>query len=233
METFLRRRRLCYSVLQSHASMQRRFWRPWVPQVVFIGRQWPCRCPNIIIAIVVGRTEQTVKPLCAPPPPPAAAADSTLHENMQMCTKPENISIKLHISGWWFVLERKKSIILIRVQASYLVLALSSTRQYHTGEMLQLRPAGFCSVRQKEKSGFISTCAAKLFCWEHCISLIIVLSVKWMRRNSWHNIMLQIQFRIDWQCEIHQAHVMTSCTIRAYCCVICIGKRGHLLGVIS
>lgn len=29
---------------------------------------------------------------------------------------------------------------------------------------------GFGSVGQNRESGFISTCTAKLFCWEHCIS---------------------------------------------------------------
>ncbi len=132
--------------------MQRWFWRPCVPQVVFIGRWWPCRCPNIIIAIVVCRAEQTLKPLCAPPPP-AAATDSTLHENMQIRIKTENISIKLHTSGWCFWGDSywKKMLTLIRVQTGCLVFALSSTHQYHTWEMLQLRLVGFCSVGQKGK----------------------------------------------------------------------------------
>ena len=84
--------------------------------------------------------------------------------------------------------------------------------------------------RKRGKRGFISTHTAKLFCWEHCISLIIVLSVKWMRRNSWHNIMWQIQFGIDWQCEIHRDHVPASRTIRAHCGVICIGERRAFAG---
>ncbi len=96
-------------------------WRPWVPQGVFTGRRWPCRCPNIIIAWVVCRTEQTQKPLCAPSPP-AAATDSTLHENMQICIKTENISIKLHIPGWCFqgdLCVKKASLSLARRQAAW------------------------------------------------------------------------------------------------------------------
>lgn len=218
--------------------MQRWFWRPCVPQVVFIGRQWPCRCPNIIIAIVVCRAEQTLKPLCAPPPP-AAATDSTLHENMQISIKTENISIKLHIPGWCFqgdsYLKKKTASLSFMCRQAAWSLPCQALVSIIYVKLCSPDLLGSVQSGKKggEKSGFISTFTAKLFCWELCISLIIVLSVKWMRRNSWHNIMLKIQFHIDWQCEIHQAHVMAFCTIRAYCGVICIGKRGHLLGVIS
>lgn len=125
---------------------------PCVLQVVFIGGRWPCRSPNIIWAIVVCRAEQTLK-RPRPPLPPAAATDSTLHKNMQIHLETANISIKPPIPGWCFqpysCLERKKKecIILIGVQTSCPVLALSSSCQYHLWETLLSRLVGLCPGR--------------------------------------------------------------------------------------
>ena len=132
--------------------------------------------------------------------------------------------------------KKKECTILIRVQTSCPVLASSSTCQYHPWETLLSRLVGSRPAppppppKIRGKRGFISTHAATLFCWEHCISLIMVLSVKWMCRNSWHNIMWQIQFGIDWQCEIHCDRVTASRTVRARRGIICIGERRAFAG---
>lgn len=115
-----------------------------------------------------------------------------------------------------------------------LVKRLSASHLRVIAVELQLR---FCSLgrekkrrKKKKNGGVILTCTPKLLRGEHCIRLITVLSVKWMHRNSWHNIMLRIQFGIDWQGAIHRAHTMASCSVRAYWGVYLHWKEGAFAG---